>query len=60
MIAFMPLIPPQAPLEFTHTSEDIGRLVREIIRRDIAAKDKVGVLSPEKCTFSSVSLPLNL
>jgi hypothetical protein len=50
----MTLTPPQPAPEWNHTPEDVIKLTKELIEKDRAIQDKVGALTPEECTFSSV------
>ncbi|OSD07237.1 Metalloprotease [Trametes coccinea BRFM310] len=54
------LIPPQAPLQWNHTPEDILRLTKEAIAEYRAVEDRVAALAPAECTFESVFLALAL
>ncbi len=51
----MSLVPPQQPLEWNHTAEDITRLTKKAIDDDRALQDKVAHLDPKDCNFDSVS-----
>lgn len=50
------LTPPQAPATWTHTPEQLTKLIDETIAKDRALWDKIGSLPPEECTFESVRL----
>jgi metallopeptidase MepB len=50
----MSLTPPQNPIEWNHSAEDIARLTQQAIDQDRAAQDKVAALDPKDCNFDSV------
>jgi hypothetical protein len=51
----MPFTPPQSPLLWNHSADDILKLTKEAIEHGRAIQDKVGRLDPKDCTFDSVS-----
>ncbi|KAH9922802.1 metallopeptidase MepB [Epithele typhae] len=51
-----PLVPPQPPLKWTHTPEEVLALTKDTIAADRATLDKLAALAPEDCTFESVRL----
>ena len=51
----MVFTPPQSPLVWNHSADDILKLTKEAIEYDRALQDKVGGLDPKDCTFDSVS-----
>ena len=51
----MPFTPPQLPLAWNHSAEEILKLTKEAIEYDHAIQDKVGGLDVKDCTFESVS-----
>ena len=51
------LTPPQAPPTWGHNPEDVANLVKDVIDRDRAIRDEIGLLPPDNCTFESVRLP---
>ena len=52
----MTLSPPQAPLEWNHSAEDIIRLTKNVAEEYRKVIDSIGGLDPKDCTFESVSL----
>lgn len=50
----MALVPPQKPLEWNHSAEDITSLTKKAIEEDRALLDKVAALDPKDCNFDSV------
>lgn len=50
----MSLVPPQKPIDWSHSAEDIPRLTQKAIDADRAVLDKVGALDPKDCNFDSV------
>jgi hypothetical protein len=52
----MTLAPPQAPLEWNHSAEDITRLTDNAIEEYRKIMDSVGGLDSKDCAFESVSL----
>ena len=56
----MTLTPPQAPLQWNHSVEDITRLTKNAIDECRKAMDSVASLDPKDCTFESVSLSPSL
>ncbi|RDB18055.1 Thimet oligopeptidase [Hypsizygus marmoreus] len=54
----MSLNPPQPPLAWNHTAEDITRLTNELIAENRAKQDEVGALAPKDCNFASVFVAL--
>ena len=50
----MPFTPPQSPLLWNHSADDILKLTKETIEHDRAIQDKVGRLDHKDCTFDSV------
>ena len=51
----MHLAPPQSPLLWNHSADDIVKLTKEAIEYDRAVQDSVGRLDRKDCTFDSVS-----
>ena len=54
------LTPPQPPLSWQHTVEDIERLTTEALAKDKQVSDDIAQLSGEKLDFDNVSTPLAL
>jgi hypothetical protein len=54
------LKPPQEPLKWTHTPEQVIPLTKEKIDEDRKFLDKIGALPEKECNFESVSGPLCL
>ncbi|KAJ7459805.1 metallopeptidase MepB [Mycena latifolia] len=54
----MTLSAPQPPPDWTHTPDEVIRLIKESISADRAVEDKIGALQPSECTYESVSLAL--
>ncbi|CAE6414068.1 unnamed protein product [Rhizoctonia solani] len=52
--------PPQAPLRWDHTPDDVLSHTKEAIAKSRTLQDKVAALSEADCNFSSVFLPLAL
>ncbi|KAF9454736.1 zincin [Macrolepiota fuliginosa MF-IS2] len=52
----MALVPPQPPLEWNHSEDDISRLTKKAIEEDRVLQDKVAALTPKDCNFDSVTL----
>jgi hypothetical protein len=52
----MTLAPPQPPLEWNHSAEDITRLTKNAIEESRKILDSVGGLDAKDCTFESVSI----
>ncbi|KAI0632166.1 metallopeptidase MepB [Trametes polyzona] len=52
------LVPPQPPLRWTHTPEEIHKLAKEVIEEYRAAEDRIGALAPEESNFESLALAL--
>ncbi|KAJ3573206.1 hypothetical protein NP233_g2580 [Leucocoprinus birnbaumii] len=50
----MSLVPPQSPIDWNHSAEDITRLTQKAIDADRATLDKVGALDAKDCNFDSV------
>jgi len=50
----MALAPPQAPLTWNHSAEDITTLTKDAMEKYRQILDKVGSLDPKDCTFESV------
>ncbi|KXN88219.1 Thimet oligopeptidase [Leucoagaricus sp. SymC.cos] len=50
----MALVPPQKPLEWNHSAEEITSLTKKAIDEDRALQDKVAALQPKDCNFDSV------
>jgi len=48
------LTPPQSAPSWNHSAEDILRLTKELIEKDRAHQDKIGLLAPKDCNFNSV------
>lgn len=48
--------PPQEPPSWTHSAEDIDRIIKDLIERDRKLTDQVAALDPKDCTFESVCL----
>lgn len=49
------LKPPQAPLPWNHTTEDIAKLTKDTIAKDRDLNDKIAALDEKDCNFDSVS-----
>ncbi|PFH53956.1 hypothetical protein AMATHDRAFT_38385 [Amanita thiersii Skay4041] len=54
----MSTTPPQPPLFWEHTPEQIKKLAEEIIDKDRAVQDIIGALKLEDCNFQNVFLAL--
>jgi len=54
------LKPPQEPLKWTHTPEQVIPLTKEEIEKDRKFLDGIGALSEAECNFESVSGPFRL
>ncbi|QRV81064.1 metallopeptidase MepB [Ceratobasidium sp. AG-Ba] len=52
--------PPQAPLRWDHTPESVLSITKEAIATSRTLQDQIAALPAEKCTFSTVFLPLAL
>lgn len=52
----MSVPPPQAPLQWNHSAEDITRLTKDAVENYRKVMDSVGGLDAKDCTFESVSL----
>ncbi|KAG8740405.1 hypothetical protein FRC10_004356 [Ceratobasidium sp. 414] len=52
--------PPQAPLRWDHTPETVLSLTKEAIATSRTLQDQIAALPADKCTFSTVFLPLAL
>ena len=52
----MSIPPPQVPLEWKHSAEDINRLTKNAVEDYRKVMDSVGGLNAKDCTFESVSL----
>lgn len=56
----MSLVPPQKPLEWNHSAQDITHLTKQAIDEDRALQDKVAALNAKDCNFDSVSTLHNI
>ena len=54
----MTLVPPQKPIDWNHSPEDITRLTQKTIDADRTLLDKIGALDYKDCNFDSVSSTL--
>ena len=54
------LKPPQEPLKWIHTPEQVISLTKEEIEEDRKILDRIGALPEEECNFESVSGPFRL
>jgi len=54
----MTLVPPQKPIDWNHSPEDITRLTQKTIDADRTLLDKIGALDSKDCNFDSVSSTL--
>ena len=51
------LIPPQSPVLWTHTAEEVLTLATEAVESDRRTKDKIAALQEGDCNFETVSTP---
>jgi hypothetical protein len=50
------LTPPQPPLKWTHSADEIKKIVKEAIQAHRQLEDAVAQIPPEQCSFESVSI----